>query len=209
MLIKIDPTGMDKDAARAADCLAQGKVMVYPTETVYGIGCDALNGPAIRRVTGMKGRTVNKPLIVLIKDAAMMEGLVREVPPLAKKLMQAFWPGPLTLIFRTRPGVSPLLTGDTGTIGIRQSPHPFVRSLFGAYAHPIVSTSANVSGGTPALSVHDVPAAVTDQVDLIIDGGKIQGVPSTVVDVSGGGIVYVREGAVKKSSIERLCYDRD
>ena len=194
---------------RIADALRQGDIMVYPTETVYGIGCDAFNDSAVSRVFEIKQRLQNKPLILLIRDERMLSELAAEIPPLARRLIKVFWPGPLTMIFRAKPGINSLLTGGTGKIGVRQSPHPLAASIFRVFGNPLVSTSANISNEAPAAEIKDIPTLITDKVDLIIDGGRINSIPSTVIDVANNGIVYIREGAVNKTSIERLLYDRD
>jgi L-threonylcarbamoyladenylate synthase len=201
----------------AAQTLKHGGIMLYPTETVYGIGCDAFNDNAVTRVAEIKHRTLKpgsvptpvKPLILLIKDIDMLKDLTSEIPPVAKRLMEAFWPGALTLIFNAQQGISGLLTGGTGRLGLRLSSHPLIKSIFDVYDHPLVSTSANRPGEVPSASVADTPKIITDKVDLIIDGGKINTVPSTVIDVTGRDIRYVREGTIKKTEIERVLYDRD
>lgn len=183
--------------------------MLYPTETVYGIGCDAFNDVAVNRIFEIKHRPPGKPLILLIKDSIMLKELVAEIPPAAGRLIEAFWPGALTLIFNARQGMSSLLTGGTGRLGLRLSPYPLIRSIFNSYDHPVVSTSANISSEGPAASVAGTPTSITDKVDLIIDGGKINTMPSTVIDVTGKDIGYIREGIIKKTQIERVLYDRN
>ena len=210
MLIRFDGTLKDNDQLRLiADYLGSGKLLIYPTETIYGIGCDAFNETAVGRIYEIKQRPENKPLILLVRDVNMLMELVAEIPLVAQQLMTAFWPGPLTMIFRAKPGISGLLTGGTGRIGVRQSPHPLVTSIFQGYGHPLVSTSANISNSAPAAVIKDIPTFITEKVDLIIDAGNIGSTPSTVIDVMDSGIVYRREGAIKKTSIERLLYDRN
>lgn len=210
MLIRFNGTFKDNDERRLiTDYLGSGKLFIYPTETIYGIGCDAFNETAVGRVFEIKQRPQNKPLILLIKDVSMLHELAVGITPLARRLIEAFWPGPLTMIFKAKPGISNLLTGGTGRIGVRQSPHPLVASIFQVYGHPLVSTSANISNDAPAAAIKDIPTFITDKVDLIIDGGRINSIPSTVIDVAEKGIVYIREGAVNKTSIERLLYDRN
>lgn len=195
--------------ALIADELNNGEVMLYPTETVYGLGCNAFHEDAIRKTVLLKQRKENKPLILLVKDRTMLEGIAADIPPAAEKLIQHFWPGPLTIIFPAKARLSSLLTAGSGRIGIRHSPHPFIESLFTVYDYPLVSTSANRAHEAPALSLAGVPTSITDKVDLIIDGGKMKGIPSTVVDITKEGIKYMREGIIKKSIIERVLHDRD
>ncbi len=191
------------------DSLRQGRTILYPTETVYGIGCDAFNEAAVERVSQIKQRTQGRPLILLIRDRDMLKGLAAEVTPVAERLIRAFWPGALTLVFRARPGLSSMLTAGTGTIGLRLSPHPLIGSIFSVYDHPLVSTSANRTGEEQVGSVSGTPRSITDKVDLIIDGGMIRTVPSTVVDVTEERIFYVRDGIITKAEIERVLYDRN
>jgi L-threonylcarbamoyladenylate synthase len=210
LLIRFDGTLKDKEQSRLiVDYLGSGKVIIYPTETVYGIGCDAFNETGVSRIFEIKQRPENKPLILLVRDVNMLKEIVAKIPPVAQQLINAFWPGPLTLIFKAKPGIGKLLTGGTGRIGVRQSPHPLVASIFQIYGHPLVSTSANISNGAPAAAVKNIPTFITDKVDLIIDAGIISSTPSTVIDVTDSGIVYRREGAIKKTSIERLLYGRN
>ncbi|MGB9736588.1 MAG: L-threonylcarbamoyladenylate synthase [bacterium] len=184
--------------------LSKGGIMIYPTETVYGIGCDAFNDSAINRIVSLKQRLPDKPLIVLVKDIHMLIELVVELPSIGVSLINKFWPGPLTLIFNAKPHINKQLTAGTGKIAVRQSPHPFIRSVFELYSHPIVSTSANISNMPPAVSISEIPTSITDNVDLIIDGGKLNNIPSTVIDITDNRIELIREGAIKKSLIERL-----
>jgi L-threonylcarbamoyladenylate synthase len=191
------------------DDLKNGKIMIYPTETVYGIGCDAFNEAAVNKIFEIKKRPLSKSLILLIRNIEMIKELTVEITPIAEQLIKAFWPGPLTMIFKAKPGISKLLTGKTGTIALRQSPYPLITSIFGDFHHPLVSTSANISNDKISTTIDEIATNITDNVDLIIDGGKISSVPSTVIDVTDNRIVYVREGAIKKTSIERLLYGRN
>lgn len=210
MIITANDILTDKSkCALVTQCLRNNGVLIYPTETVYGIGCDAFNNKAIDRIIRLKQRFSDKPLIMLVKDIHMLEEIVVEIPPFGKSLIDRFWPGPLTIIFNAKPHISKQLTAGTGKIGIRQSPHPVVKAIFEVYPHPIVSTSANITGALPATSIYEIPTIITDHVDLIIDGGKLSSIPSTVIDITGNDIKFIREGAIKKSAIERLFYDRN
>jgi len=191
------------------DFLYAGKIMLYPTETVYGIGCNSFSEEGIKRIIEIKQRDLKKPLIVLVKDVHMLKELAADIPPFANKLIKEFWPGPLTIIFKARPYISNLITAGTGKIGLRQSPHPLLEYIFTVYNHPIISTSANVSNEKEPSSLLNIPAIITDKVDLIIDGGKINNTPSTIIDATGRDIEYIREGAIKRSVIEKVLYDRD
>ncbi|MCL4558493.1 MAG: L-threonylcarbamoyladenylate synthase [Deltaproteobacteria bacterium] len=192
-----------------ADSLRSGRLMLYPTETVYGIGCDAFSDAAVERVSRIKLRAQNRPLILLVRDMDMLRSLAAEVPPVAERLIGAFWPGALTLVFTARSGISSMLTAGTGRLGLRLSPHPLIKSIFGVYDHPLVSTSANRTGEEPVRSIPDAPRSLIDKIDLVIDGGMISAAPSTVIDVTGKEVRCLREGMIKKAEIERVVYDRD
>jgi len=210
LIVSVKDILTDKDRCRIiTEYLYNDAVMIYPTETVYGIGCDAFSDKAIERVAGLKQRLQDKPFIILVKDIHMLHDIVVDIPPAAELLINMFWPGPLTLIFKAKSSVNKRLTAGTDKIGIRQSPHPVVKAIFELYNHPIVSTSANITNMPPATTIYEIPTIITEHVDLIIDGGKLNNIPSTVIDITGSDVKFIREGAIKKSSIERLFYDRN
>ena len=182
--------------AGAADVLRRGGVVVYPTETLYGLGVDATNPQALARLVALKGREAGKPISVLVADQTMLSELADEVSPLARRLVRRFWPGPLTLVLPARAGVSELLTGGTGTIGVRVSSHPVATALVAAVGRPVTSPSANPAGCAPPVTVDDARTYFGTTVDAYLDGGRLPGEPaSTVVDVRDG-LRVVREGAV-------------
>jgi len=182
--------------AGAADVLRRGGVVVYPTETLYGLGVDATNPLALGRLVVLKGREPGKPISVLVADETMLSELAAEVSPLARRLVRRFWPGPLTLVLPARPGVSDLLTGGTGTIGVRVSSHPVATALVVAVSRPVTSPSANPAGCAPPVTVDDARGYFGTTVDAYLDAGRLPGEPaSTVVDVRDG-LRVVREGAV-------------
>jgi L-threonylcarbamoyladenylate synthase len=187
--------------ATAARVLAGGGLVVYPTETVYGLGADASNAAALDRLVLVKGREPGKPISVLLSDLSMLDALVCEVPPAARRLMARFWPGPLTLVLRARPGVSSVLTADGGGIGVRLSSHPMATALVRALGRPVTTPSANPAGQRPPATVDDARAYFGPRVDGYLDGGPVRGEPaSTVVDVRGEWTV-IREGAISRSSL--------
>jgi len=182
--------------AAAAGALRHGGVVVYPTETLYGLGVDATNPTALARLVALKGREPGKPISVLVTDETMLSGLAAEVSPLARRLVRRFWPGPLTLVLPARADVSDLLTGGTGTIGVRVSSHPVATALVVAVDRPVTSPSANPSGCTPPVTIDDARGYFGTTVDAYLDAGRLSGEPaSTVVDVRNG-LHVLREGAV-------------
>lgn len=194
-----------RDAVRT---LAHGGVVVYPTETLYGLGVDASNAAALRRLVALKGREPGKPILVLIGDVTMLAHLAADVPSAARRLMRRFWPGPLTIVLRARPDVSPVLTGGSGTIGVRLSSHPTARALPQQLGRPITAPSANPSGQAPPRSVEDARRYFGSAVDCYVDGGELHGVPSTVVDVRGVAQI-IRPGAVSAADIHATLFEAE
>ena len=186
----------------AAQVILNGGVIVYPTETIYGLGANALSVEAVERVFEIKQRDKSNPILVLIPGEESLDQLVMEIPEVARALMKFFWPGPLTLVFKAAPGVSPILTANTGKIGVRLSSDEFCTKLLDICKIPITSTSANISGGPNPTSVERINHSIKDVVDLVIDGGVLEiGKPSTVVDVSSGDVRLLREGVISFDEI--------
>jgi len=197
--------GVRTNGKMIATVLERGAVMLYPTETVYGLGCDVRNEKALAKIYVLKGRPMGKPFIVLVKDLRMAKRIAR-FSLAAERLARKFWPGPLTLVLRTRKGA---LLGRyfQRTVALRVSPHPFVRKLFRHIGFPLVSTSANRSGKQPAHSVRELRrqlGARMRKIDMIIDAGMLpRRRPSTVVDLTGAAPKLLREGAVLWKTIGR------
>jgi L-threonylcarbamoyladenylate synthase len=203
LCLKIDPGKPDEEKlAEAVRVLREGGVVAFPTETFYGLGADARNETAVEKIFRIKGRNFRNPLPVIVADAGELIPLVEEIPATATILMQTFWPGPLTLIFRAAPSVSSRLTGGTGKIGIRVSSHPVARFLAAGLAGPLTATSANPSGGPECSSADAVIRALGDLPDAVIDGGETPGgAGSTIIDVTGFPLRILREGAIPRSLI--------
>lgn len=190
--------------AEAIDRLRAGGIVVYPTETLYGLGCDATDERALRRLAALKGRDAGKPISVLISSRAHLSDVADAPTADAERLMDAFWPGPLTIVFRARDSLSEILTGGRATIGARVSPHPIARALAEGLARPLTSTSANPGGEPPPSTADDARAYFGDRVDAYVDDGPTVGSPaSTVIDCSGDRPVVVREGAVSLAALAR------
>lgn len=187
---------------RAAGIMNAGGVIVYPTETLYGIGAHALNPGAVKRVREVKKRGDGKPILVIVSGAQMVPDLVREVSVEASILMSAFWPGPLTLVFRASAVVPDEITQGTGSVGIRVPSHEFCLALVRECGFPVTSTSANISGEDPPRRVADIKIALNEGVDLFVDGGELPSrLPSTVVDVLSSPPRLVRRGAVPAEAL--------
>ncbi len=201
--LKIDPGKPDEEKlAEAVRILREGGVVAFPTETFYGLGADARNETAVEKIFRIKGRNFRNPLSVIVAHGGELIPLVEEIPAAATILMQTFWPGPLTLIFRASSTVLPRLTADTGKIGIRVSSHPIARLLAAGLAGPLTATSANPSGGTECSSADAVIRALGDLPDAVIDGGATPGgAGSTILDVTFFPPRILREGAIPRSLI--------
>jgi len=188
--------------AQVSRVIVQGGVAAFPTETFYGLGADAQNEEALQKVFRIKGREENKALLLLIGAREWLSAWVRRLDPVAERLIESFWPGPLTLVFEALPHVSNLLTGGTGTIGVRISPHPVARALVQAVGRPITATSANLSGRPSVSLALEVLDSLGDKVDAILDGGRTPGgLGSTVLDVSSSTPRIIRQGAVSEADL--------
>jgi L-threonylcarbamoyladenylate synthase len=187
----------DRPLILAAEVMQAGGVVVYPTETLYGIGANAWNPRAVSRVHILKQRKENRPVLVIIRSRDAVLGLTDEISESAVRLMERFWPGPLTLLFRANTNVPSEVTGGTGKIGVRISSSPLCLRLCELCGHPITSTSANRTGQQPLASPLDIEHALGPGVDLYLDGGTLPAQPpSTIVDVSEDHPKVVRLGAI-------------
>jgi len=192
----------EKGLDRARTVIKAGGIIAYPTETFYGIGVDPANHDALKRLFDLKGRPKSKAIPLIAGSMEYVISLTGEISPIAARLIDTFWPGPLTLIFRARADTPPLLTGDSGAIGIRISSYPLCKKLTKSPIHALTSTSANPAGNTPALEAGEIEKYFQDKIDLILDGGRLRGGPaSTVVDVREKQPRILREGVVTSEAI--------
>ena len=183
--------------------LQAGELVVYPTETFYAIGADAFSPTALRRLFELKRREPDSPIGLIAADSAMAFSLAREVPPDARRLADAFWPGPLTIVLPARDGLAPELTGPDG-VGVRVSPNPVARALSAGIGRPITATSANASGQPAASTLDQARAALGGKVKVYLEGGKLSAsAPSTVIAIGTGGRGWkmIRAGAISESQI--------
>ena len=177
-------------------------IIAVPTDTFYALAANPFQEAALSRLFALKQRAPEKPVLLLVDGPAMLKQLVREVPNPARRLMEKFWPGPLTIIFPGQPHLPQLLTAGTGTIGIRQPRHALTCRLITALGYPITGTSANRSGRPPLTRADEVIRELGDQVDLILDAGACPGgLPSTIIDVSSSPPRLVRAGAVPPAAV--------
>jgi L-threonylcarbamoyladenylate synthase len=189
----------------AAAVLRRGGLVVFPTETVYGLGADAENPAAVRRVYAAKGRPADHPVILHVAEPRWMQRLAAELPDAAWILADAFWPGPMTLVVHRSAQVDGLVTGGLPTVGLRVPAHPVARALLHEFGRPVAAPSANRFGRVSPTCVQHVLEELDGCVDLILDGGPCAvGLESTIVDVSSGPPVVLRPGAVTVEQIEAV-----
>jgi L-threonylcarbamoyladenylate synthase len=192
---------------RAAELITSGKLVAFPTETVYGLGANALDARAVDRVYEAKGRPAINPLIVHVASIEMAQTLTQEWTPQAERLARVFWPGPLTLVVRKAPGAVPdAVTAGGSTVGLRMPAHPVALALIDAAGVPIAAPSANRSNEISPTTAQHVERSMRDRVDLILDGGPtLVGIESTVVDVTGPDPRVLRPGMVTAEEIARVA----
>ncbi len=196
---------------RAAALLRAGELVAFPTETVYGLGADALNGAAAARIFAAKGRPADNPLIAHIAGESGLAGLIAGEPcACARALMRAFWPGPMTLIFPKSPRVPREVTAGLDTVAVRMPSHPVARALISAAQTPIAAPSANRSGRPSPTTAAHVLEDMEGRIPLILDGGPCEvGLESTVVDVTGARPRILRPGGVTLEMLEGVVGDVD
>ena len=204
-VIKISPDiiAIDK-IEEIAGVLQRDGVIVYPTETFYGLGANGFSAEAIKKVYRLKKREPLKPLSVVISDFSMLRQIISGDPLSFQQLISEFWPGPLTIIFKASPAVPIELLGEDGTVGVRLTEHHWVRTLVRQASFPITATSANISGKIPISDPEKARELFEGEVDLFVDGGETKGLlPSTVVDLSGKEPRLVREGAIPTTRLKK------
>ena len=189
----------------AAKILQEGGLVAFPTETVYGLGGNGLDNSACEKIYIAKGRPSDNPLILHISEFEELNPIVREISPAAKKLMDAFWPGPLTMVFPKSDIVPEKATGGLDTVAVRFPNHPVARAIIKASGLPIAAPSANSSGKPSPTRASHVEFDLNGKIDMIVDGGAAEwGLESTIVDVSGEVPMILRPGAVTKEMMEEV-----
>jgi L-threonylcarbamoyladenylate synthase len=191
--------------ATAVAALKRGEVIVFPTETLYGLGAQALNPAAVDAVFRLKGRDPSAPIPVLVSDQAMLEALVATIPPMAKQLMERFWPGPLTLVLPARANMPKALLNSSNGIGIRISSQPVAMELVQALGAPLTATSANPSRSEPARTIAQARKYFAGAINIFIDGGPLGSkTGSTVAEVRGDKLKIFREGEISRATLESV-----
>src|SRR4051812_12610968 len=196
-------TVASKEIARAVALLKEGRLVAFPTETVYGLGADAWNPAAVRRLYKVKGRPADHPVIIHFASADKAFEWAREVPDAAKTLAKRFWPGPLTMILKRAPKAPDFVTGGQDNVGLRVPSHPIAHELLAAFGGGVAAPSANRFGGVSPTTAAHVLADLGRDVDLVLEGGPTDvGIESTIVDLSGDAPVLLRPGHVSKEALE-------
>lgn len=199
-------SGCEGEIAEAVGWLANGGVVVLPTDTLYGLAADVFDQGALQRLYAIKGRPANLALPVLIAGWDQLEMVAKDLPLVAGVLARRFWPGPLTLVLPKTSRVPSLVTGGRETVAVRMPGHPVPLALTERLGRPITGTSANRSGEPDPVSAEDVEQQLGDQVDQIIRCGPTpKGMPSTIVDVTSGAPILLREGAIPFEEILLEC----
>lgn len=187
---------------KAAGIIKSGGVVIFPTETVYGIGANGLDEKAIKKLFDIKQRPLNKPISLLVSDFDMISKVAQNITNLEQRIIEAFFPGPLTIVLEKKEIVPNILTNNTNTVGIRMPEGEIARKLVGSAGVPIATTSANISGDQSGTNLGNIRPKFEDKVDYLIDGGESKiGVPSTVIRVVDDEIQVLREGSITKEQI--------
>ncbi|MEW6606543.1 MAG: L-threonylcarbamoyladenylate synthase [bacterium] len=210
-ILKIDPIYPEKEKiTRAANFIKKGKLVAFPTETVYGLGVDGLNKEGIRLIFEVKKRPISKPISLLISDFNELSRLAKDIPDDTWKLIDKFWPGPLTIILSASDLVPEMIMGEKRTVGIRMPDNKIALALIESSKTPIACPSANISGHKEPTTCEEVMAGLKDKIDLIIDGGKTKlGIASTVLDLTGKSPVILREGAIGSKELFRVLNSKN
>ena len=205
-ILKLSADNQDKPLLqRAAELIRSGGVIAFPTETVYALGADAMNERAVQRVFHLKKRMSGKPIAIFLPKLQDLKRFVKEITPSASKLIKELWPGPLTLIFKSRSGQMTYLTGKKGKLGIRVSSSKCVQSLLIETRTPLTATSANLAGKPEPVSAEQVLSYFDGKIDLVINGGhSYSAIPSSVVDVSEEIPILLREGRIPYEKLRKI-----
>lgn len=204
-IIPINPENPDPCIlSEAASLIRKGGLVAYPTDTTYGIAADPFNEKAVSRIFKAKRRPASKPILLLTKDMHWLHSLVGRLSPIEKEVIKRFWPGPLSLVFKASSKLSPSLTAGTGKIGFRIPAEFFPIALIQSSGFPLTATSANLSGLDSPVTAREVAGMIGDELDLILDGGICDSLPSTLLDLSEGGPRILRAGKLPTEKLEEF-----
>ena len=197
-IVKVDPGHIEPDRIEEiSEVLKEGGLIVYPTDTFYGLGANCFLEKGVHKIYELKRREAAKPLLLVVSNLDMLKEVVADIPPIFSRLSAEFWPGPLTMIFPASPKLPKALLGETQTIGVRLPEFAWLTALVERAGFPITATSANPAGGSDIDLAEEAIRTFTGKVDLIVDAGKTAGGrPSTVLDLTRSKPEVIREGAV-------------
>jgi len=202
-IIKVNSARPEADKInQAAKIIQSGGLVAFPTQTFYALGADTLNPEAVKRVFEVKARPLDKPLTVLVARMRDVYRLVQEVPRVAQSLLDEFWPGPLTLVFKSSPLILSIVRGRSETIGIRIDQNLVALALIEASHTPLTATSANLSGNRSPINAGQVMKDLGGRIEAILDGGPAEiGIESTILDLTTDPPLILREGAISRTEL--------
>jgi L-threonylcarbamoyladenylate synthase len=205
-ILRVDPESPDPAAvSRAAALLRSGRLVAFPTETVYGLGANALDAAAVRGIFAAKGRPATNPLIVHVADPSQVVNVASEWPETARRLAARFWPGPITIVVPKKAGVPDEVTAGGPTVAVRCPNHPVARALIAAAGVPVAAPSANRSTELSPTRAEHVLKGLAGRIEMILDGGPCPGgIESTVVDVTGERVRLLRPGLITVPMLEEV-----
>ncbi len=197
---------VERQLKQSVSILKNGGIIVYPTDTVYGLGADAFNEAAVNRIYKIKQRPLDQPLSVLIAEMSDLNQLTDDFPDMARILADKYWPGGLTLVVSKSSLIPDWITAGRDTVAVRIPDHPITLELLRAFGKPLIGTSANLSGSPSVISADEVKEQLGNAADFIFDGGVCPGgFESTIIDVTGNMPIVLREGAISRSELERAA----
>lgn len=195
----------DEKLKAMSEKIRNGNIVVFPTETVYGIGTNGLNEESIKKLYEIKQREFNKPISLLVSDVNMIKELTKDITEIEYKLIEAFCPGPFTIILKKKDIVPNILTANGATVGIRMPENEIARKLVKYSGVPVAAPSANISGKPSGIEIEDIVKDFEGKVEYFIDGGKSKlGIGSTIVRVIDGMPKILRQGSITKEQIEKV-----
>lgn len=198
-----DKNSLSDQIEKASTCIREGGVVAFPTETYYGLGVDPFNAKAVDKLYTLKGREPQKPIALIVSDISMLEHVTENIPDIYHALMLNFWPGPLTLIFKSRKNINQIITGGGETIGVRISSHSIPTQICQSLNLPITATSANLSGLAPARNIEELTHYFGESLDFIIDGGEtVAELCSTIVSATPDKkLKLIRDGVISYKTL--------
>ena len=200
------PDALDgKIVSRAVEVLQRGGIIVYPTDTIYGLGADPFNAESVARLQGAKQRFERKPILLIANSIDTVRSVVKSLSRDALQLAEKFWPGPLTLVLPARENVPMEITQGSGTVGVRIPSNPFCLRLTELFGGPITSTSANITGQSTPEEVDGIVRMLGDSVDMYLDAGRMESTtPSTIVDLSTSPPRVLRQGVIAIAQVREF-----